>query len=823
MKRLIGMLLVLTLGACSPKNLQVLLSSDPGDELTNAIFLSLYILTVSRWLSGPPPTEAIPVTESPATRKAIAPNAVTLSNSVPIAPFTGNTTIVSGRGNSSPVADIGLIRQPDCSLSAYVFQVKLEATSRIAKIIPNAQTFLRTQAGLPVLSSATFARGCTDRTLGVAGASAVYLGRSPAGRLLGAVIDYSSNVVLISTDATGSVVTQATVATNVNSLLVTGDLNGDGIGDLIIPRVTVGANAGVGVVLSNADGTFRPMTVIPLGNGNPAVLHGTIDDVNGDGKLDFVAMTAVAGGATNNVVAMLGDGQGGLTSAMPTALSGAAPIVSADFNGDAKKDILLANGQFLAGRGDGTFASPVVAMNVLISAGTIAIGDFDNDGKLDAAVAGPIGSPIISVYAGNGNGTFTLKASAAGMVGSSRLGVTDLDGDGNLDLVVGTVGPGLYGWDLYTGGRTQYLFGLGDGSFAGAQAIASPLLTTGTAAANAPSFAVADFNGDTRADVIASSPRSLNGGSSGPLSFVLYPGSATGKLGAGGAPIVTTLIDVKMVSAGDVNGDGKMDLILASRNALTVLPGLGNGTFGAQLDQSSLAQEPIDLRVADFNGDGRADVVALMPDISAHGGASGVFVFFGQANGSLSTGVQIDPSSTAGALAVGDLNGDGRADIVAGDRQGSGTAVRIYLGNANGTFTAPAPISLASTYFVLGVADMNADGKADLVIGGADPATQITNLYVHLGAGTGAFQSPKAFPIPNGLTDGLTAMALADFDGDGKVDAIITRSQLSTFVIGAGDGTFLGQVGARHCGQGEVSGRRRFECGQQARHFGSDV
>jgi FG-GAP-like repeat/FG-GAP repeat len=204
--------------------------------------------------------------------------------------------------------------------------------------------------------------------------------------------------------------------------------------------------------------------------------------------------------------------------------------------------------------------------------------------------------------------------------------------------------------------------------------------------------------------------------------------------------------------------------------------------------------------VGDFNGDGLMDVaVGVNPGLGASG-ASGVYVLLGQSNGTLAAAVQIDASVYPTGLAAGDINGDGKTDLVVADQGASSPtqvngALHVYLGNANGTFTAAAaPTTTALYYSVVGLGDLNGDGKLDLIVGGnvADPnsGSGTPNVYTLLGNGDGTFQAASTASLSGYDGIGATSIALADFNKDGHLDvAIGNLSDFTEVLLGNGDGT----------------------------------
>lgn len=199
-------------------------------------------------------------------------------------------------------------------------------------------------------------------------------------------------------------------------------------------------------------------------------------------------------------------------------------------------------------------------------------------------------------------------------------------------------------------------------------------------------------------------------------------------------------------------------------------------TFGRPVFYPSNAQQSDAIAVADLNGDGKLDLVVGSPDT--------VSVLLGNGNGTFQAAVTYPSGAQANSLAVVDMNGDGKLDIVAGN----GSNVSVLLGNGDGTFQ-PALVSNIEP-LALAVSDVDHDGIPDIV------ATVNTGVAVLLGNGDGTFKAPVMT-----TTVASTSLAVADLDHDGKPDAVIvTYSGLITnkerihatvgLLRGNGDGTF---------------------------------
>lgn len=260
--------------------------------------------------------------------------------------------------------------------------------------------------------------------------------------------------------------------------LVTGDLNGDGMADLI--TTNIGSDS-LSILLGNGDGSFRdPVTMRLPEQPRAAVL----EDFNGDGKLDM----AVANAGNHRAVILLGDGKGGFTrgDSYPAVKSPVALAVG-DFNRDHRPDLAVAlrNDKVLIflGRGDGTFLQKAVYEYGDTPTAVLAT-DVNEDGMLDLAVTqGGKMSSAVAIFLGNGDGTFRSPTPYKTGHRPLNVSVLDLNGDRHVDMLV----PNGEMDDI------TVFFGKGDGTF-----------TKGAAfGANAGPMATlsADFDGDGKTDV----------------------------------------------------------------------------------------------------------------------------------------------------------------------------------------------------------------------------------------------------------------------------------------------------------------------------------
>lgn len=291
-----------------------------------------------------------------------------------------------------------------------------------------------------------------------------------------------------------------------------------------------------------------------------------------------------------------------------------------------------------------------------------------------------------------------------------------------------------------------------------------------TASAINDQIAVADFNGDGHLDIVTNNYAVLMGNSDGSFQSPVYYTAQTAAYG---------------VATGDFNGDGHPDFATADADGtLGIWLNKGDGTFLPPVF-FPVGAAPLRIAVADFNNDGFADVAVA----SRQGDFPGVGVFIGAGDGTFKSPVNYLAPQRQQALAIADFNGDGNADIVAVDSDDIDQNVTILLGAGDGTFHTAATYTTVFPDLVA-VGDFNNDGRPDFVI-----SSEFSSLGVFLGNGDGTFapeptlQTLEVSPFHFGIS-------LGDFDGDGKLDIAYTASggpDISIF-IGNGDGTFRGAV-----------------------------
>jgi hypothetical protein len=320
-------------------------------------------------------------------------------------------------------------------------------------------------------------------------------------------------------------------------------------------------------------------------------------------------------------------------------------VETADFNHDGRPDLVTLSDSgsvsLLLGNGDGSFAAPrefPAGSNVQ----SLTIGDFDNDGNPDVATAN-VGIGVTALL-GNGDGTFrpavsTVMSNADPLVVAAAL---DLNGDGKSDLVAG----GVYydEWETRSS-VVSVLYGNGAGGF-------NDVGWYNVGDDGTPEdIMVADLNRDGRADVVTTTYDFYLSG--GHIVTVLL-GSATGALNLEFPMQFDTGESPRSLAVGDFTGDGVPDVVTAGQT-VEVLRGIGNGTFAPPVSNSAASPYLYAVAEADFNGDGKLDVVV---GDSATGSAE---VLLGRGDGTLSLASQHAVGSSL--VVVGDFNADGRPDV----------------------------------------------------------------------------------------------------------------------------------------------------------------
>ena len=365
-----------------------------------------------------------------------------------------------------------------------------------------------------------------------------------------------------------------------------------------------------------------------------------------------------------------------------------------------------------------------------------------------------------------GDGSFTVLGSQS--AGSRPYGVAagDFNGDGKADLVLAN----------YSSDNISVLLGNGDGTFQSA---------VNYGVGSSPfSVAVGDFNGDGKLDLVTANYWSNN------VSVLLGNGDGTFQsavnYAVGSAP--------SSVAVGNFNGDGKLDLAVANSgsNNVSVLLGNGDGTFQSAVNYA-VGTNPYSVALGDINGDDKLDLAV------ANSGSNNVSVLLGNGDGTFQSAVNYAVGTNPYSVALGDINGDGKLDLAVANSGNNN--VSVLLGNGNGTFGTAASYALSNYYspgsnpypasYQVILTDVNGDGRAD-VVAVSDYYVPCYYYYAYvsvlLGNSDGTLQSAAVYNVYNGGVC-LHAVTAADFNGDGRVDLAAVNADNNTVTVLLADNT----------------------------------
>jgi hypothetical protein len=468
------------------------------------------------------------------------------------------------------------------------------------------------------------------------------------------------------------------------------DVNSDGHPDVF----AVEYPGNLGYFPGKADGSFGTFTSLgPSPSSNQLI---SVNDLNGDGILDLTFLTpggiGVSLGKSGPTFAAplttITGGSTGVYSTLPTH-----PVL-ADFNGDGHLDLAMAAEggiAILLGKGDGTFAS-VHFYDMGHQVGGAAVAKFSGSNFQDIAVTLPATFPRLLL--GDGTGKFTLGPDPNPSYGTQPLNATvlaaDFNGDGKPDLNIGNALPNT----SYSGTQSVEL-NQGNGVFG------SPI------AVQHGSPNIVDLNGDGRADMIFASDQ-----------IYVSLGQADGSF-----RLVTTPLRLAQFSGlfnvGDVNRDGKPDLILNYRDHFEVWFGNGDGTFtyASSTNIQNVVNDVVAV-IADLDGDGNGDMV-MAPDFNPGSPMGPLAIFYGNGDGTFQQPVYLPVSHRFSQVTAVDVNRDNKLDLVMTD--GAGIAVMMNLGARK--FDSEVDYIAGRSVSIVNVVDVNGDGYPDIVVANTDGTT----------------------------------------------------------------------------------------------------
>ena len=524
--------------------------------------------------------------------------------------------------------------------------------------------------------------------------------------------------------------------------------------------------------------TFATHADFPTGSKPVSV---AMADLNGDGLSDLVVVNSNTVSVLINtttpgaIVPSFAVSQDFATLAQPLSLA------VGDLNGDGKPDLVVTDGAAFASVFMNTTATGATTVSFAarqdfaVGAGiptAVALGELNGDGVPDLVVLNQ-GSASVSVLLNTtpaGAFTASFSAPTAFSVGTnpSSVALGDFNGDGHLDLAVANGGSNSVSVLLNT-----TVPGASPPSFAAKQDFAT--------GAQPVAMAVADINGDGKADLVTENSGSNN------LS-VLLNSTVTGAttLSFGAKQDFTaerirrrSLSATLMVMANPI-WLSRMGLPTPLRCWLTPQHReLQSASFTAN-QASAVGNGPVFLARNDVNGDGRPDLIAanetdnsvsVLLNTSSLGAAALSF-----------PALQVI-SNEAAPVVLGDLNGDGKLDVVQGELFGA-NVVSVQLnttqpGSANPAFTAPQSFGTSGNSVAVALGDFTGAGRLDVAYAAFGNSVSVLLNTTAPGSTTASFVAPQTFAVG----DGVHALAVADINGDGKPDLIISNYSGSVSVL----------------------------------------
>ena len=560
-----------------------------------------------------------------------------------------------------------------------------------------------------------------------------------------------------------------------------GDVDGTGKSDVI----TVPGRGGRGEI-REFDGAGEQEGPTPLATASGCGTRIAAGDVNGDGKADLVTSFETCGGPEVQVF----DGSSGTRIAdfrafnTDSALPNGVRVAVGDVNGDGKSEIIVGGGpgdpatvEIFPGEPTGLTPQPlrtIDAFGPTVTSGVeVASADVNGDGKADVIAAAETPDDAqIKIFDGT-NGTLLDSFHPFGLVsgGTLRIAAGDLNGDGHTEIVVGAS----------QGYEPQLRIFAPDGTKLAD--IEAPFY-------NGRSLAVGDFDGNGKAEI------AMGSGPSYQPTVAIF--DTAGTLDTTFEPYGPSFTNGVRVAVGDLNGDGALEYVTGQGwygdSELAVLD--AQGDMLRDLHPFGDTWEGLYVAAGDVNGDGKAEIVAGAgqweePRVKVLDGTGRELASFLAFDADFQGGVRV---------ATGDLEGNGTAEIVAGAGPGGPPVVRVFdaSGQRKLSFYAFDPSYTGGVYVAAG--DVDGDGKAEIVVGsGTTGEVRVFDAQGNLKTSFQAYQPDQAY------YDG-TRVAVGDVNGDGVAEIVTGPGRVRPVdvEIFTGDGRQIGAFRANQDFQGGI-------------------
>jgi len=526
-----------------------------------------------------------------------------------------------------------------------------------------------------------------------------------------ATVSVFRNTSTTGTISAGSFAAKVDFATGVNpNSVAIGDLDGDGKPDLAV------ANSSSNTVSVLGNGLMLTVTAFSPASGYTGAAGSTTVSITG---------TNFSATAANNIV-YFGAVKATVTAATTTQLTVTAPSgatwqpISVTVGGVTAYSYSVANPFIPTFAGKGSITPNDFALRVDFATGTapyyVAIGDLDGDGKPDLAVANGTSNTVsvfrnTSVSGSITTGSFAAKVDFTTGTKPNCVAIGDLDGDGKPDLAV----TNAFGATVSVFRNTSTIGSITVGSFA-----AKVDFVTGT---TPWAIAIGDLDGDGEPDLAVTNQSSYtvsvfrNTSTIGSIS----PSSFAAKVD------FTTGADPRIVSIGDLDGDGRPEMAVANFAGATVSVfrntaasgSITINSFAAKVDFATGAT-PTSVVMGDLDGDGKPDLVV------ANYGANSVSVYrntttVGTINsGSFAAKIDFTTGSSPLMISIGDLDGDGKPEFVATNYNSNTVSVfrnTSTIGSiTGGSFAAKIDFTTGGNPWYVAIGDLDGDGKPDLAV-----------------------------------------------------------------------------------------------------------